>query len=339
MENKKLGTQSIVEVGIMSGLIIVMFMIINYIPIIGTLFMFVIPIPITILLVKYNIKASISAIVVSTILLSVINNPITAIGNALMFGLTGITMGYCIKNKKTAMFTITLQTITSIISTVIGWTLTIYVVLGSNLVKIIQDQINMMRDMSGSIKQLYEGMGVPVDSIKIFDLVNNITPEFILTLMPGVLIFAGIFTSYVNYIVTKAIMKKLRYSVNDIKPFSTWYIDNRIGVVLIIILISSLIMINNGIKVGSYIFGSFNIIFQLLMIVIGMSIVTFYLKNKFKFKKVFIVLICMFILLNVFLVNIIFFVGVADLALDLRRLDPNSLSNSIKSYLDKKNIK
>lgn len=339
MENKKFSTQSIVEVGIMSGLIIVMFMIVNYVPIIGSFFMFVLPLPITILLVKYNIKVSTSAIIVSTMLLAIINNPITAIGNALMFGLTGSAMGYCIKNKKTPIFTIMLETIASIFSILVGYALTIYVVMGTNLIAIINQQINMIRESVDLTKEIYAGMGVSMESVPLFDAINSITPEFLMTVLPGFLVVIALITAYINYMVTKTIMKKLRYEVAELRPFSTWYIDNRIGAMLILVLIISLMMINHGIDMGSYIFGSINVVFQIMMIVLGFSVIIFYLKDKLKLKKGFIIVISIFILFNVTLNKLVFLIGIADLVLDLRRLDPNSLSNSIKNYLDKKNIK
>ncbi|MEW8955343.1 YybS family protein [Clostridium sp.] len=336
MYNKKHNTQSTVEVGIMSALIIVMFMIVTYVPVIGGLFLFVIPLPITVLFIKHNYKVSLAAIIVSSILIAILNNPIQAIGSAILYGSTGLTIGYCIKNNKSSIFTIGVQGIVSLIGIILNYSLTIYVIMGTSLYSIIETQINAFKSSFDMVKGIYESAGVPVDSNPMFNMMTQITPELILTILPGAIIIAALLVSYFNYIVTKNVLKRLRIEVNSIRPFSLWYIDNRIGALLITIVILGMMIANYNMTIGHYIFNSSVMVLNISMILIGMAVITYYLRNKFKLSKGVVILILVFAFMNPSLSQIIFLIGIGDLIFDFRKLDENSLSNALEKYVKKK---
>lgn len=336
MYNKKHNTQSIVEVGIMSALIIVMFMIVNYVPVIGGLFLFALPLPITVLFIKHSYKVSLAAIVVSLILTSVINNPIYALGSAILYGSTGLTIGYCIKNKKSSTFTIGVQTLVSLVGSIVNYCLTIYLILGTSLYKIIETQLEAFKESLNLVKGIYESTGVPVEGNPLFDVMNKLSPNLILTLIPGFILLLALVSAYLNYVVTKSVLKKLRIEVDEIKHFTTWYLDNRLGALFILVVISGMIMASYDMTIGHYIFNSSIILFQFIMIIIGMAVVTYYLRKKFNLNKGIVIAILVFAFINPSLSQIIFLIGIGDLIFDFRKLDENSLSNALEKFVKKK---
>ena len=336
MQNRKYDTRQMLEMGLMAGLIIIFTFIVNYVPIFDLLASIILPIPIVILYVRHDVKIAIAASVVSFLLMVMLINPLSALISIIVITFSGFTLGYCIKNKKGFVKTLIYQTIASIAGTILKTYLYIALILKVNLYKYIETMfIEPFKESLNISKSLYEGMGIDVSSNPIFSVIDSMDVRFILLMIPSVLILTGLISSYVNFIVSKSVLNKLGYKTEETKPFTHWYFDNRVAALFIIIICLGVILKSLNMPIGDYIYTSSTIVFQCTILLSGLSVISYYLKYKFNIKKGLMIFIIIFAFVFQPLYIFATLLGIMDILLDLRRLDPNSLYNSLKKKFKK----
>lgn len=333
MENKN-STRSIVEAGLMSAMVLVLMLLNAYVPVLGYMGLFILPIPITMLVVRHNLKIASISVASSAILISFILNPIAALGTLLRYGLAGLTLGYCIKANKNAVISIALQGVAIIIGTIIDLSLYIYVMLDSTLYKFAEMNVNIMKEALESAKNLYKSMGVDVQSNQLIKAIEALNVDMFFLMIPAALIMSAFIMSYINYLITKQVFKSMRIQLPALPKFNYWYFDNRLTAIIIIIACLGIILSSSGIKVGQYITATAISILQMIFLVIGVSVLTFFLRNRFNVPKALTVVIIVFTIGNFGYFYTI--LGLTDSIMDMRGLDPNSIKNTLAKKFNKK---
>lgn len=322
MRNRNYNTKALIEAGLITALTVVIMLINVYVPIISMFVTFILPIPITVLYIRHNYKVTLGSVIVSGILIAILYNPLSALTATILFGLTGLTLGYCIKYDKKVSTTITFLSIAIAIGYIANFFIyTIFIDKGGLL--------GFVNQVSGAIKQsieinksLYEKMGVPSNQIAMMEKsFEMITPDFLMRIMPFVIISTSVFSAYLNYTITRVILKKLKYEVKEIKPFTQLYITTRVGTLIAIFLVIGLLMNKKNMIAGQYIVTSTEIILQMIFLIDGLAVAAYYLKNKFNISKKIIVLILVFTTFSQLWVFYLY-IGLADMLIDFRKLDP-----------------
>ena len=332
MENSK-SAKPIVEAGILSVIIVVL-MIINFsFPLLGTISMFILPIPMTILALKHNVKTALIAVIASTILGAILIGPITAISTLFLYGPMGITLGYCIKKGLRAVDSIQFTSIGAVIGTISQFLIYSYLVLGSNLKGALREFYDTIMESLAMTKKMYESLGVNLEETPGFqDLFSFTFEQFMLLIIPVVLI-SGIIMAFLNYVISKSILRKLNIEMKPLPPFSHWYIDNRYLAGLIIITCLGIILQGNGIYGGDYLYITAIYLLQLLLIVIGISAVSYFLMIKLHISKIPTAIILIFTF-NTF-GGIFMILGFVETIMDGRDIAPNSLRKFITRKFEK----
>lgn len=322
MQNRIYNTKAIIEAGLISALIVVIMLLNVYVPIFSIFGMFVLPVPVTVLYIRHNYRITLSAVVVSAILIAMLYDPISALTSSILFGSTGMTLGYCVKHDKKFSRAILFLAAASAVSVIINFVIFSSFVNKEGIVGIINQNIKLLNDSLSMSKELYSKMGVPSEQFAQIEKSFAIfTPDFILRIMPAVLVIMAFCSAYFNYVVTRAILKKLRYNIREPKPFSEIYINTRIGTMVVLSLIIGILLNKNKIVIGEYITSSSQIILQLIFVLDGLALVGYYLKNKFNMSKMVIVLILVFTATSQ--ISIIYiYLGFIDMIIDFRKLDP-----------------
>jgi len=322
MQNRIYNTKAIIEAGLISALIVIIMLLNVYMPIFSVFGTFILPVPITVLYIRHNYKITLSAVVISAILIAMLYNPISALTSSILFGSTGITLGYCIKYDKKFSTAILFLAVASAISVIINFVIFSTFVNKDGIVGLINQNIKMLNESLNMSKDLYAKMGVPSEQFAQIEKAFSIfTTDFVLKLIPAMIVIMSFSSAYFNYVITKSILRKLRYDVKDVKPFSDIYINTRIGTTVVLLLIIGILLNKNKIVIGEYITNSSEIILQLIFVLDGLAVVCYYLKNKFNMSKMFIVLIL--ILTATSQISIIYmYLGFVDMIIDFRKLDP-----------------
>lgn len=330
MQNRVYSTKAIVETGIISGIIVVVMLITGYIPVISVVGTLMLPIPVTLLYIRHGYKVAISAIVVSTIITAMMFNPVTALLSALSFGLIGMTLGYCIKKETKVSTTILLLSVISLVVTILTIFLSLALIEKTSFTTFITKTLNTlsttMKESMDMVKGINKNIGMTQEQLKQMDaLYSAFSVESMMRILGGVVILQSFMAAYINYVFSKAILKKFKYEMKPMTPFSMLYLDSRVGLLVLLPVLIGMILLKKGVPIGEYIFFSAQMIMQFVFLVIGISVVVYFLKNRFKLQKPIIILIIVFTALNPLFTLIYFFAGLVDMIMDFRRINPNRI--------------
>ncbi|MHC6181524.1 YybS family protein [Clostridium sp. JNZ X4-2] len=322
MQKKMYDTKALIEASLTTALTVVIMLISIYVPVFSVFANFVLPVPITVLYIKQNYKVTLISIIASGILISMLYNPIAALSLTVSIGLTGMTLGYCIKNKKEFGTTIIFLSISMALGMI--FYLVVYVTLMSKggLYGFVSNMVETFKQSMNLSKSMYEKAGVSSGQLaSVENMVKVFTPEYIMKLIPAGIIIVSFILSYLNYIITRAILIKLKYEVNEIKPFNQWYMNTRLGTLGGLMLVIGILLNRKNMAIGQYMITSSELILQLIFFIDGLALITYYLMKKFKMsKKVTAIVIVLTALSSLSLFYVL--AGFIDMIFDFRKLDP-----------------
>lgn len=322
--SNKYNTKSLVEAGLLTAIIIILILLNIYVPIFFAVGRFILPIPVVILYMRHNLKTTLISLFISGIITGAIYNPIYGLTTTIMFGLTGIVLGYSIKNKKSFGFTLFVLSISFILGTVVDFAVYIKLINNTSLYEFINESMNEMDMVFNQIIDMYKNLGVSEQQLKpILESLQVFKSGLFIKMIPAILIMSAVMFSYLTFIISKPILKKLGYNnIIEFKPISKIQISIKVATIVAIFLLIGVILDKQNIKYGDYILVSTQVILQYMFLIEGMSVTIFYLKNKFNMSRWIIIFVMLFTILSKFSM-IYFILGFMDLIIDFRKLDPN----------------
>ena len=330
MENKNYSTRGIIEAALISVMISVIMIITGYVPIVSFLTgIMILPIPVAILYIRHNINLTIAAIFLSIVITSLVYNPVMAIYSAITYSSIGVALGYCVRENKKSSVTLGLLTIGSAISSIISVAFSLVFIEKISFMNFISRNLEFFKEgMKGSldqVKSLYLQNGITPDQLKLleenFEMIKSIDVALVLALIPTSLFLGALIAAWLNYTVSRAILKKLNYSMQEPMSFSRVYVNNILGAVLIGIVCIGIILSAKNIIGGDYLLNSSQTIVQFVFMINGLAATTYFLRVKRKLSKP---IVLVFLILTILspLSSIYFSIGLMEMAFDFRRLDP-----------------
>lgn len=313
--NSGKSTRALVESGILTGVAVVLMLMSLYIPVISLVTLFIWPLPITLIYIRHNIKYSILSLIVCALVTAMLSEPLTALCFTIMFGIMSVVMGFCVKTQKPANTTLFYMGITNFIC-IIAVFYMFNLIMGQNLI----DQLRTALEESiKMIKTLYTYIGMSKENIeKTLALIDIKT---MIMLIPGTLVMGSGFISLVTYTFGKFLFKRLGYSLNEIVPFSKWYMPFKIAMGMMLFIVIGYILSIKQLGIGESLVLNSMVVFRLAFLITGLSSIAFFLKKK-NVQKGIAIIIIIFIAFSP-LVNIVEIVGLIDYAFDIRKLDKN----------------
>ncbi|WP_283592028.1 DUF2232 domain-containing protein [Clostridium butanoliproducens] len=326
MKNQKYSTKSIMEAALMSVFIIILIVTTAYVPMLSMVGTAILPIPITVLYLRQNFKTTISCIIISIILTCFLLNPITSITAALNYAIVGLTLGYCIKSERSSYFTLIALVLSGILATVLTALFTIWLVENRTVMDFLNEFFTItsqyMNESLDFTKKAYLDMGVSEDKLIIIDqMKKTLTKDFIIGVIPVTIAGYNFVSAYINMIISNMVLKRLKEKNVKVLSFTHFYITNLFGALLIALVCISIILKSKGVIGSSYLFVAISGIASFTFIINGVATVSYYLihKKKFSTSLTFIIILFTFLLK---LTNIYVLIGIGEVILDLRKLDP-----------------
>nr|WP_276538554.1 YybS family protein [Dehalobacterium formicoaceticum] len=288
-----------------------------YIPVLGMITGLVWTIPIILLIMRHNMKVGIMGLVVTGLLIAMLAGPVQSILFLVNMGGMALIYGYCFKNKLSPLKALLFGTLTAAVSTAATIALSAFV---ANL-----PLTQMITDMKMAINEgfkVYESMGIMENILPKGVTAEQYKEQFfhlMETLLPGIFIAASMGTAFINYLVAREFLKRLRYTVPEMPMFRDWHLPWQIvwGVILGLTLFLS----GRFLEQDIFILIGQNIlyIYYPILLVSGVSLLVFLWKNNILtgFMRVLVVM-------SAFLFSAIFFmalimVGLFDPLFDYRR--------------------
>lgn len=309
-------TRSIVEAGIMSAIAIVFALISAYVPIIGVFVNLIWPVPIILLGIRHGFRWSVMATVVAAVIIAILMHPLQAIGIVVGFGLIGIVLGHAFRAGFGPFKAILWGAAASLVSkiAVIGLGIAIT---GINPLNMFEG--DMMEKTLTQVTDIYRGFGIPETTLVQMQEQMQAVFKLFQIVLPAGFVLASVFDTYLNYVVARAVLRRLGHHIPSFPPFKEWTMPRA---VLFAFIAAVALMYFGKTQELKLLFNiGMNIQFAASVLLIGQGLALFYfLADKYNLSRLIRNIILVLIISNGFLTQIVIFAGVYDLAVDYRQL-------------------
>lgn len=318
----RIQTRALVEGAIFAAITVVIGIIRFYIPIVS-LISFVWSVPTILIAFRHGFKASIYSVMVSSVLVSVLTQPIQGLGFFIGFGLPGIIMGYLLKKKLSPGTTILITGVVLAVCSFLSLYLGMFVAgvdIATTYDKIFIDLKNAYKEASDSMAGAYESMGISREELlkSAADFEKNI--DMLKLVLPGGLLISGILLSLLNFKVARTVLRRINYFIEDIKPFSQWRLSDKWAMLATFLLLYTVVEMSltklpqlHALTMNIYTGIGF------LFAILGLSVAKFFLDKYSVSRALKVIILC---LLPVLFGNMLLLVGIIDMFLDFRKLKP-----------------
>lgn len=304
-------TKKLTEGAILLAIYIVMLLLFLYVPLIGTIISFILPVSFIYFSSKNHLKDSLLLLVAATILTFIVGG-IFSIPITIAYGSTGIVIGWFIKEKKDRVIQYLSATVVFLVNLVLIYAISVVFL----KVNIFDELIEILNESVEQSENILKMMGQSVDQ-NITESLNELV-SIIQTLLPTFLVMAAALVVLLMIMICIPIVRKLGIDVEKAPPFRElsmpksllWYY-------LIVMLITLFVDLEKGTYIYTTIFNLFYIL-QTLMLIQGISFL-FYYSHKKKMSIAIPIIGTIFSFLIPILSSFIRILGIIDLGFNLRQ--------------------
>ncbi|EGT3615476.1 DUF2232 domain-containing protein [Clostridium perfringens] len=327
---QKFRSKSIVEAGIMAAITFVLMMLTS-LPGIGQIIAFAVPIPIALLYLKYNLKTSICSIVISGVLIGFFMGPVYGVQAVITNGIIGLVLGTCVKKKLSGVKSFVYLILANTVGVIVEIGLMFSVFTGITFNQYVNELAKVFNEAAKISEQM---VGTTPANAQMIEFMKSVDANFIITILPVAVVALIVLRAFLSYIVGKAIINNLGFKLNSLPPFSKWFFNPILIAVIVLMNMIIIYLVSKGIinNKGVYLV-TLNVLFIILLIQ-GLAVISNLLKYKLKVNNFLIVFISILLVTSV---PVLFtLLGIIDVLVDIRGVDPNSLGSYMKEKLKKK---
>jgi uncharacterized protein YybS (DUF2232 family) len=302
-------TRVITEAAIMTALYIVLLLMAVYLPLLGFLIMFVLPLPFIVFTTKHGFRTALLLALVAIIATAAVGQ-IAALPVSFMFGSSGIVVGYLFK-KQFSSFAImlggSLAYLLNFILLYVGSILLFKIDIIKSTKEMLHQSVSMAESMISSLGQEPNNqLEVMKESIDLIEYV-----------LPSALVFTGILTALITQLIASVVLKRLGIKVSEWKPFREWSFPRSLLWYYLIVTIIYMVGVEQGTVTFTIVINLFTAL-ELIMTIQGLSFIFYYSWQK-GWSKGIPVAIAVFSFLLPVLLYLVRILGIIDLGFDLRK--------------------
>ncbi|HDR8184828.1 TPA: YybS family protein [Bacillus thuringiensis] len=306
MKNTKFITEGAALLAIYAMLLLISM----YVPILGTVVTFALPLPFILLTIRYRLSNAFVIFTAALFITVIVSQPMNLVKTT-MFGLIGIVLGYMYKKQKKPLEILMAGTLAYLIGIMLIYVASIKF-FNIDLMKQMQNMLNESMAQSEKIVTT-AGMPISKEQKELFAQFNDVLE----TLFPSLLVMVSVCFSWITVMISGSVLRKLKHDVIPWPKFKDIQLPKSIvWYYVIFILLSTFIKV----EPTSYlhmVFSNLYVIFALLLVLQGLTFIAFIAHRKGFTKGVPIIsfIVCMFIPMLFPLVTIL---GIIDLGISLR---------------------
>ncbi|MGH0599973.1 YybS family protein [Bacillus mycoides] len=306
MKNTKFITEGAALLAIYAMLLLISM----YVPILGTVVTFALPLPFILLTIRYRLSNAFIVFTAALFITVIVSQPMNLVKTT-MFGLIGIVLGYMYKKRKKPVETLMAGTLAYLIGIMLIYVASIKF-FNIDLMKQMQ---NMFNESMAQSEKIVTAAGMPIskEQKELFAQFNDVLQ----TLFPSLLVMVSVCFSWITVMISGSVLRKLKHDVIPWPKFKDIQLPKSIiWYYVIFILLSTFIKV----EPTSYlhmVFSNLYVIFSLLLVLQGLTFIAFIAHSKGFTRGVPIIsfIVCMFIPMMFPLVTIL---GIIDLGISLR---------------------
>lgn len=302
-----------VEGGVLSAVAIIFAIISAYLPVVGPFVNLIWPVPIILLGVRHGYKWSILATAVSGVLIAMLLHPLQAVGVVVGFGLIGIVLGHAIRSNYSPTKTILWGTVASLLSKIAVLAISA-VVLGMNPLTMQTDVLSKAVEQA---VEMYRGFGMSEENLaQIAGNMQNMV-DLLKVILPSGFALAAVIDTYLNFMIARAVLRKLGQYVDGFPPFKLWNLPRFIGYFFVLSLVGMYWGKSREITELYNLAANVQVLTSMFLFVQGMALF-YYVADKYNLSRITRGIILVLILTSGFLSQGLIFAGGIDMAVDYR---------------------
>lgn len=326
---ERIDTKALVEGAIFAGVTALLGILYYYMQYLGILAM-VWPVPVIIVGYRNGLKASILSALSAGLIVSLVTQPLVGVGLLIGFGLPGVLMGYMI-NKRMNPYLVVFLCGLVLSLTMVGELLISLKTAGIDAFQFLasmQDTFKQQLDMAVNI---YKKLGIAEKDLQNMRDYFAQTFEMMKLILPSALVISGLMFSFIDYKLTRLILKRIGQNIPNIEEFSKWRITEPYSFILLGLAV--LTGAASYFKIPGLNTAALNIstVIMLVFSIIGVSVIDYYVRAygdrngiPKALRRVIVVLIA------IVFVQFTAIAGILDLALDFRKLKPEKRTGGIR---------
>ncbi|WP_369901592.1 YybS family protein [Bacillus manliponensis] len=304
------GTKFITEGAILLALYIVFLLAFLYMPLLGGIIIFALPLPFIVYTVRNSFRHACLLLGIATLLTLIVSTPFQ-IFNTVLAGVTGIGLGYMYQKKKNAIEILLVGTLIYIVKFVLLYVISIKF-LGIDILTVVQNffgalvqQAEKMAEMNQMSEERFENLKSTIDLLDI--------------LLPTMFVMIALFYSWMTMLLSNYILKRLNYPVQSFGKFRDIKMPKSIIWYYVALIVLSLFV---KVEAGTYsymAFSNLSIAFNFLLLFQGFSFIAFFTHQKGYPKMIPILLFVMGLFIPQ-LFPLVTILGIIDLGFSLRSI-------------------
>ncbi|HYE81897.1 MAG TPA: DUF2232 domain-containing protein [Clostridia bacterium] len=316
---EKLQTKALVEGAIFAGVTALLGIIYYYSQYLGIIAM-VWPVPVIIVGYRNGLKASILSAMSAGLIVSLLTQPLVGLGLLIGFGLPGILMGYMINRRVNPYITIILCGMVLSL-TMVGEFLLSLKAMGIDIVKFFSGIEGTVKEQLEFVINMYRQFGIAEKELQQMSDIFNKTMDMFRLLLPSSLMISGLFFSFLDYKLTRLILKRIGHVIPDMEEFSKWRLQQPYSFIMLGLMVLAVAVPYLGIYFLTAAALNASAVLTLIFTIIGVSVLFHYSRiygDKQGIPKA--LRITLVILIIITFMQLIAYVGIFDSMFNLRKL-------------------
>lgn len=306
MRNTKFITEGAALLAIYAMLLLISM----YVPILGTVVTFALPLPFILLTIRYKISNAFVIFTVALFITVIVSQPMNLVKTT-MFGLIGIVLGHMYKKQKKPVEILMAGTLAYLIGIMLIYVASIKF-FNIDLMKQMQ---NMFNESMAQSEKIVTAAGMPIskEQKELFAQFNDVLQ----TLFPSLLVMVSVCFSWITVMISGSVLRKLKHDVIPWPKFKDIQLPKSIVWYYVVFILLSIFIKVEPTSYLHMVFSNLYVIFALLLVLQGLTFIAFLAHSKGFTKGVPIIsfIACMFIPMLFPLVTIL---GIIDLGISLR---------------------
>jgi len=306
-------TRALVESALLAAIGAVLVLVGYYAPILGTIAMFLWPLPSAIAVLRHGPRWGLLSSIVTGLALLLFMDWFTALGLWVLFALTGITFGYAIRKGYSSLTIILLTSVAFLVGVFVSF-LSLYVMGGFTPSDLLDNYVSAMKSASEMSEKILGSGGIE-NQFGDFETIK----QQLLRLLPGAVLVSAIFQSYLNFEVGRRVLVKVGYNLEPLPPFSQWVFPEYMGFGAIMSFLALVLGQYYAIDLLSQIGENAFFLFSLVLFIQGGSLLSYYLLRA-RLPQILVGALVVFLYFAQGLNTLVMLVGLTDILFDLRHL-------------------
>lgn len=304
-------TRVITEGAASTVLFIVLLLLTTYVPFIGIISVFILPIPIMYFSTKHGYKPGLIVLVCSFIIAVLVTQLLSACATS-GFLLVGLVMGELLKRKGTAIHLLIGGTLSNVVVLLIAYGLC-SVLFHLNPINWMSNTILNNIDLSVKMSPFVKGNPNAMNQVNLLrDAVKSMAQ-----LAPALIVTISVFYAFIIELISGAVLRRLRVPFPKWLPFKQWQFSRQLVWYYLVDLILLFLVGNKWGEAGSMVFINVFYILEWVFIIQGLAFIYFFFDQRTQ-RKLWPILITVFTFLLPPVLYIVRILGIIDLGFNFR---------------------